>query len=270
MGRLHLFELGDQPWLPAPVHRGLTEFLAFAANLAPVTYARFAERLREAMAATGDRTILDLASGAGGPVPSLLALLAARDYPVTARLSDLRPHREALAQVAAASGGAITVVPEPVDAAAVPPALDGFRLIANAFHHFRPEAARRVLADAVRQRRGIAVLEATERRWAALLTTLLSPLVVWALTPFMRPRRLDRLALTYLVPLIPLCTAWDGLVSCLRVYSPDELRALAASLPANDHVWEAGRVPFGPIGITYLIGRPRTVGPRIAGQGRVE
>jgi hypothetical protein len=54
---------------------------------------------------------------------------------------------------------------------------------------------------------------------------------------------------------------WDGVVSCLRAYSPDELTALVQSLPDNDYVWDIGRltVSRGPLGVVYLIGRPPTL-----------
>ncbi len=82
---------------------------------------------------------------------------------------------------------------------------------------------------------------------------------VLAVTPFIRPLRVSRLLLTYLVPVVPLCTWWDGVVSCLRAYSPKELERLVASLPSNDYVWDIGRlpVPNAPTSLVYLIGYPR-------------
>ncbi len=53
---------------------------------------------------------------------------------------------------------------EPVDATAVPAELGGFRTLLGAFHHFPPDVARSILADAAQKRRGLAVLEYTERR----------------------------------------------------------------------------------------------------------
>ena len=86
----------------------------------------------------------------------------------------------------------------------LPPDLPGFRLICNGFHHLPPPLARAVLADAVRQRRGIAVLEVTERSVPALAVMATSPLMALAMTPFIRPFEWQRLALTYAVPAVPL------------------------------------------------------------------
>src|SRR5439155_21664731 len=123
---------------------------------------------------------------------------------------------------------------EAVDATSGPPALSGFRTLFSSFHHFRPEEARRILADAVRQRQGIGVFEATQRSAPAMLAMLLTPLFVLLATPFIRPFRLSRLFWTYLLPVVPIVALFDGVVSCLRTYTPTELRALVAEVPGGE------------------------------------
>ena len=62
-----------------------------------------------------------------------------------------------------------------------------------------------------------------------------------ALVPLARPFRLSRLLFTYLLPAIPALVAWDGTVSALRAYTPDELLELARSVPGSErYSWEAG------------------------------
>ncbi len=148
--------------------------------------------------------------------------------------------------------------PEPVDATAVPRELDGFRTLWNAFHHFRPDAARRILADAVAARRPIAVFEVVSRELLPLLGLLLSPLNVLVAMPFVRPRRWSWLFFTYVVPVIPLFVLWDGVVSWLRIYSERELRELVSGIDARAWRWDIGRVRLGraPAHATYLIGMP--------------
>lgn len=62
----------------------------------------------------------------------------------------------------------------------------------------------------------------------------------------------------YPIPLVPLTCFWDGTVSQLRAYTPDELRGLAASLGDVGYRWNAGKVrrPGSPAHLTYLIGLP--------------
>src|SRR2546428_135033 len=81
-----------------------------------------------------------------------------------------------------------------------------------------------LLADAVYQRQGIGVFEAGQRSLLAIMLTLLAPLVLLVVTPLIRPFRWSRLLWTYLIPLVPMVTLFDGLVSCLRIYSVQELK----------------------------------------------
>ena len=136
--------------------------------------------------------------------------------------------------------------------------MNGFRTFFTSFHHFDPDNARQILQDAVAKQTGIGIFEVTQRSSLAILWMILVPLVVWVVTPFIQPFSWKRLVLTYLFPIIPLAIAWDGLVSCLRSYSPEELRDLLGSFKA-DYEWQIGEVrgPLSPVPVTYLIGLPR-------------
>jgi hypothetical protein len=111
----------------------------------------------------------------------------------------------------------------------------------------------------VRDRQGIAVAEASSRSWAALALQALVPLAVLVLTPAVRPFRWSRLFWTYVVPVLPLAILFDGVVSTLRVYTPEEMLAMGRAVGGDDYEWEAGvdRPAGSPIPIPYLIGVPR-------------
>ena len=257
MKRFQLVEIEDQAWCPRTIRNALTDYLQFtlaATNL----YASVIPILTGALQRAGARQILDLCSGAAGPWLGLQPLLAGKGVSVSVCLTDKYPNTEVFGRSSRLTGQAVTYHPCPVDATRVPAELAGFRTMFTAFHHFGPGQARAVLADAVRARRGIGVFEATERSALALLLMLLAPLMVLVVTPFIRPFRWSRLLWTYLVPFVPLVTLFDGLVSCLRTYTVEELRDLTASLGASDYHWEIGTVKNekGPIPITYLIGVP--------------
>jgi hypothetical protein len=262
MERAQLFEFEDLPWFPQIVRECITDFLSFLGQRSGRMYAGFAERLAQALQATGDDTLLDLCSGGGGPAVRIAGWMRVHAAtPVRVVLTDLYPNLPRLERARAEGEGAVEFHETPVDVTAVPASLPGFRLICNAFHHMPPSSARACLADAVRHGRGIALVEMVDRSLASLLGVTVGTSAVLAVTPFIRPLRLSRLLLTYAVPLVPLCTWWDGVVSCLRAYSPDELTALVQSLPDNDYVWDIGRltVSRGPLGVVYLIGRPPTL-----------
>ena len=84
------------------------------------------------------------------------------------------------------------------------------------------------------------------------------PLMVILMTPFIRPFRWSRLFWTYLIPLVPLVSLFDGLVSCLRTYSVAELRELVEGLEGEHYQWEIAELKSkpNPIPVTYLIGVP--------------
>jgi hypothetical protein len=249
-------EIEDQPWCPAPVRDALTDYLQFAIEKFQ-PYRAIGRRLRDAVRRSGARQIVDLCAGGGGPWPELLDQ-AGLDG-VRVRLTDRFPNREAFERMRRRAPDRLEAEEEPVDATAVPERLHGFRTIFSSFHHFRPDVATAILADAVRRREGIAVLEGAERHWLALLWMLFTPLIVLVAMPTIRPVRLSRLLFTYLIPIVPLVVLWDGIVSCLRCYTPRELEELARSADTGrTYDWEAGhqRVRRTFLRITYLIGVP--------------
>ncbi len=259
MDRLHLFEIEDQPWCPRFLRDAGTEYLEFMETRTG-GYRPIVARLAGALAATGRREVVDLCSGGGGPWLDLLPVVSRElGAPLRVHLTDRYPNPRAFDRAERESKGAIRFEREPVDALDVPKQLDGFRTLFSSFHHFRPEQARALLADAVRRRSGIAVFEATERSLVSFVSILFAPLLALLVTPFIRPFRWSRLLFTYPIPLIPLLILFDGVVSCLRSYSPRELRALTGGLEGRDYRFEIGveKAPLVPVGVTYLIGIPQ-------------
>jgi hypothetical protein len=252
--RLQAFELNDQRWLPEALRRAETDYLAFVISKAGA-FTPLAPRLAALLDGAGQDRIVDLCAGGGGPYPALAAAVdALRGRPSELVLTDLHPSPRALSRVEG-SGVRARLEAEPVDALKVPAALGGVRTLFDGLHHFPPAEARALLADAARTGTPILVAEASERSLPALIATLLIPLSVLLVMPLVRPRSATTLLFTYVVPLLPLFIFWDGLISCLRTYRVDELRALVAGLDAG-YTWEAGAVRKLGRAVTYLIGRP--------------
>jgi hypothetical protein len=248
---VHLFELEDQPWYPAAIRDAATDFLRFVLENGDV-YAPAVPLLQDLLARYGNPQIVDLCSGGGGPWRRFLDALGPQ---VQVCLTDLYPNRLAWEKLRADSKGQITFYPDPVDASTTPLDLHGVRILFTALHHFPPKQARAVLADAVRHREPIAAFEFTERSLRGLLLSATSPLMVWLATPRIRPMGAARLIWTYLIPLVPLTVLVDGMISCLRTYSPQELRGLTEGL--EGYTWESGVVRGrSPFAVTYLIGYP--------------
>lgn len=261
MPRRHLFEWEDQPWLPRTLRDFITHHLQYTFSV-PAT-----EPLREAVVdilapplkRSGETSIVDVCSGGGGPlipvIPSLSARLGTK---VTARLTDLFPNEAAFKAIERDTGGTVTGDLSPVSAFDVPPGLGRFQTVFTALHHFKPDGAKRVLADAAAKGRTIAVIEPFNRKSAAA-TAIGGFLLGLLRTPFMGRMTPARFLWTYPIPIAPLILSWDGFVSCLRAYTPDELLAMGREV-APDYKWEAGErevvLPRVKLTLTYLIGEP--------------
>src|SRR5262245_58485766 len=113
MARIHLFEFGDLPWLPAVLRQGMTGYLQTLAARLPFFHPAI-DKLNELLARTGQYRIVDLCSGAGGPVVALHAKLrGTSDQPLQILLTDRYPNRDAFVHAAAQSRGSIAFSAEP-------------------------------------------------------------------------------------------------------------------------------------------------------------
>ncbi|TGE10274.1 NUDIX hydrolase [Hymenobacter fodinae] len=257
--RLQLFEFEDLPWFPRVIRAGMMDYLRFMIS-ALGTYQPIVPLLQRALQLTHQPQIVELGAGAGGGTEGVLRALQTTGLP-PARicLTDLYPQPEAWQLLARRTPG-LSFEATSVDATAVPAGLVGFRTVFSAFHHFAPPTAEAILADAVRHRAGIGVFEGAGKHWAEIgLALTVLPIAQLLITPFIRPFRWSRLFFTYLVPLIPLFTIWDGCVSILRMYPPEQLLALARRAdPSGAFTWQSGKVRhwWGPQ-VTYLVGVPR-------------
>ncbi len=258
MRRMHLIEIHEQAWCPVSVRNGATDCLNLIANLGQ-QYRRVLPLIRHALSVTHSERVIDLCSGGGGPWFTLVRELdETHTGPLRITLTDQYPSETAMHIARRNASGHIEYLSARVDATQVPRELTGFRTLFTAFHHFSPQNAQTILQDAVDNRQGIGIFEQTRRTPIAYLMMLTLPLIALLTTPFMRPFRWSRLFWTYIIPAIPFVLCFDGIVSCLRTYSIDELHTLIAELNAANYVWEMGHVPslLSPIGVTYVIGYP--------------
>jgi hypothetical protein len=151
MRRVHLLEIEDQPWCPAPVRDGSWTGCIYA-NRHKAFNAMARNSRNDRARGARDRR---LCSGGGGPWLPWRRFSPRRE---AARSTSPFMHNvAALDRVSAESKDRITFCAEPVDAN-----VRGTRrhAIFNAFHHFRPREAQAILADAVAQRRAIAIVRA--------------------------------------------------------------------------------------------------------------
>jgi hypothetical protein len=253
--RLQLFEFEDLPWFPQVIREGMMDFLRHLITwmnfYGPVT-----PLIKETLTKTNGNRLLELCAGGGGGVMKLKKNLHASGCDPEIVLSDLYPNADTYQQIKNESGGTIDFVGYSVNALDVPAQLKGMRLLFSSFHHFRPDQAKAILADAFRKNVAIGIFDAgTKSFFSMLAVIILQPVIFLLATPFFKPFRWSRLLFTYVVPLIPICTMWDGCVSILRFYTVSQLQELTSSLKSEGYQWKTGQVK-NSIGakVNYVIG----------------
>ncbi len=254
MRRREWFELHDHRLYPGFLRDLVTDALEAIWNYTN-SYRVIVPRLRAAMEDASTHRIVDLCSGGGGPWIRLREQFATTEgFLISVSLTDKYPNERAWTRSSVAPG--VEFYSASVDARQIPADLEGFRTIFSTFHHFNPEAARAMLTDAVNRHQGIAVFEAAKCSFRRALATAAVPFLCWRVTPRIQPFRWSRILWTYLLPVVPVTLFVDGVLSCMRAYSLEDLRELTEGLGGDDYRWEIGEQRGGRIGITYLIGRP--------------
>jgi len=253
--RLQLFEFHDMPWFPSALRLGTTESLrvfaeqvGLAETLAPI--------FQEVLEQTEVRRIVDLCSGSCGPLVALVNKLRLEGRGIEVVATDRYPSKLAFRDAAQASGGLIRGCPDPIDARRVPDSLGGMRTLFNAFHHFPPAEARAILRDAQQKRQPIGVFEVTNRSLGRTLGVFPGS-VLLAFSAAWSAKSAAVRFFSFVVPIVPLTFAWDGLVSCFRTYTIEELKQLTEGLDEG-YEWQAGRrrTAKGMFSVTYLVGKP--------------
>jgi hypothetical protein len=256
--RLHLFEFEDFDWFPGLLRSGQTDYLHFVIKMAGI-YKPAVPLVKELVEKSDSAEILDLCSGGGGGIDVFqkdLQELTGRKIKIT--ISDKYPNIDAFEHIKETSKGKVDFSKEPIDATNVPDKFRSIRTIFSAFHHFEPEDAKKILKDATDRGVPIAVFEGTNKDVLNFLGILIfTPVIFFFITPFMRPFRLSRLIFTYLIPLIPIVTTWDGIVSILRMYTPRQMLEMAEEVTGNQYVWKAGKAKGRSRNtVLYLVGYP--------------
>jgi hypothetical protein len=257
MKRIQFFELEDLPWFPKVLRDAGTGFLNASHKLLKLDRL-FVPKIVEVLKKSNSKMIVDLGSGAGGPTPELAVeirkLEEFSDLAVT--LTDFYPNRDAIDRFKnKETFRFLNYYSEPVNAAAVPKHLQGLRTMFVSFHHMPGNIALEILRNAQESREPIAIFEAFGRNIPSALAMLPSFLIPFILMPFVRPFRIANIVFTYLVPLVPILIFFDGWVSFLRIYSPQELKSLVDDLPKDSaYRWEIGEI--GSQRAPFLIGIP--------------
>ena len=257
MARIHLFEFEDLSWFPNSIRESMTDYLGFVLEKLKF-YEPVAPLLEKKMAILKLNTIIDICSGSGLPVKSIFPLFNEKNT-VKFLLTDKFPNLSSYKKLKESSGGSIDYVESSVDAMNVPEELKGLRTIFSAIHHFGRDQVKRIIKDTIKKNMPIGIFDSGDKNILTILGIIfVHPIIFFFATPFIKPFRWNRIIFTYFIPIIPLCTVWDGIVSILRLYSPKMLLKLAKEADENEHFyWESGKVKNNKgFKIVYLTGIP--------------
>jgi hypothetical protein len=256
--RRQLFEFTDLPWWP-PVFRALLTDFLMGLSEKTTPFSRKVDLLARAVRSGKKRKVVDLCSGGGGPWFHLAAQLnKALGEPVEIILTDRFPNEEAMEKIKNLDG--VSYYGKSVNALDVPEELTGTRTLFDGFHHFSPKDAQGILEDAIKKGEPIAIFELASRTIPDVLAMALTPLNVLLITPTIFPWKASRMFFTYVIPVAPLVIAWDGAVSMMRCYTPDEMLEMARKADTeNKYEWEAGDYKVFVFTVTYMVGALKEV-----------
>lgn len=256
MKRVHAFEFGDLSWFPKNFRNYGTDYLQFAANILDL-YKYIIPIIKKGIESSTTVTIVDIGSGGGGGLLKIARHLKKSIPKFKIILSDYHPNIDAFNKTMAEQPEVFEYIKESVNALAVPKDLKGFRTQFASLHHFKPKDAKAILQSAVDDKQSIGIFEPLQRDVKHIFQMLLSPISVLLLTPFIKPFKLDRIIFTYLIPILPLITVWDGVVSVMRTYTVKELKQMISEINNNESFnWDVGVAKGKQNEIIYLLGTP--------------
>ena len=290
--RLQLVEICDLPWLPSSLCERLQTCLTLLWTLRfPVLQktspAALASQALSRLVGyeTAECVFVDYCAGSGGPTPWMERELNARrrqngiSEPADFVLTDISPHVSAWKQAAAESSH-LHFIQTSVDATSSPGLLleskslvlsslasseamqrlrhcKTFGLFFLAFHHFPDDLAKGILRaalDPTAGSAGFAVFELQGRSIREIAMVSLIPLLIMLVAPFFFIADPIMMAFTYAIPVIPLILAFDGIVSCLRSRTEEEIMDLVKRCGADLDHW---RFMTGSEMHTWPLGRMR-------------
>ncbi len=266
MKRIQLFEFEDFSWFPYWLRTCMTNLLMVLHRMMGISGV-LADLITDLLKKQDLNRIVDLGSGSGGAMPEVLQLVHKTPglEHVELILTDLYPNPGIVKKYEQGDMYGVTYQRNPVDATNISKAPKGLKTMINSFHHMPPEAARKILQSCQENRQPLLIYELAENKMPLLLWWLLLPIsllilmiMVLFMTPFVRPMTWRQLIFTYLIPIIPICYAWDGQASMPRMYAFNDIDILLEGLYSDTYTWEKGyayKKNSKKTG-TYLIGLP--------------
>ncbi|WP_273568300.1 hypothetical protein [Maribacter halichondriae] len=266
MKRIQLFEFEDFPWFPTWLRTCMTNLIMILHRMMGVSEV-LAELIGGILKENKLTKIVDLGSGSGGAMPEVLNIIHRTSglEHIELVMTDLYPNPEVAKKYNQDENDKISYQETPVDATELTNVPNGLKTMMNSFHHMPPKAARKILESAQKNAQPLLIYEMAENKMSLLLWWVLLPIslailmiMVLFMTPFVKPITWRQLVFTYLIPIIPICYAWDGQASMPRMYAMKDIDVLLEGLDSDNYTWEKGyATKNGKKKGTFLLGLPK-------------
>ncbi|APQ16123.1 hypothetical protein [Maribacter hydrothermalis] len=267
MKRIQLFEFEDFNWFPKTIRSGMTNLIVVLHKMMG-TKEVIANLLLDCRKAYPFSKIVDMGSGSGGIIPDAVDILNAQNIenPIALLLTDLHPNTEMIEHIKNSGHKNVTYSSIPLDATNLTEAPSGLKTMLNSFHHMPPKKAKAILKTAQDNQQPILIYEMAQNTiplilWWVLLPLSLVILFIMALllTPFSKPLTGKQLLFTYIIPIIPICYAWDGQASMPRTYTSKDIELMLKEIKNENYKWKISpaKKANGKSSGYYILGLPK-------------
>ncbi|NMM47104.1 hypothetical protein [Marinigracilibium pacificum] len=257
--RIQGIEIEDLKGYPGILRSLQTDYLRFISSLFGV----YKPGINLASKIIQEKNIVkvyDIGSGGGGAIPNLIEDLKSKNIKIPEiTLTDLYPNQNAAKIIEESSEGKAHYDLRSLNALDVIKEISNDQstlvTVFNMFHHLDEPAAQKFLAVAKEKELNLLIVEPLDKSVFQILINILVTLILSPiLNLFILPVRLSRFIFSYLIPIVPVVTCFDGIFSVLRLYSVSHLNQITPK--GNNYLWEAGKLKFTFGKTIYLKGEP--------------
>ncbi len=264
MKRIQLFEFEDFNWFPKPIRTGMTNLLVILHKMMG-TKDVISDIIIKIQKEHPFSQIIDLGSGSGGIMPEVITSINTHsEKELNLILTDLHPNSKIVKHINN-TNDSTSYLKNSVNATNLKDLPQGLKTMINSFHHMPQNVAKGILKSAQDNKQPLLIYEIGENKIPTLLWWLLLPIsltilfiMTWFMTPFVKPLTWKQLLFTYLIPIIPICYAWDGQASLVRMYTFNDIEYLLSDFKNDDYNWEIAQAkkPNGKNLGYYVLGLP--------------
>ena len=225
MKRIKIREIHEKSWCPELFRDSLTEFLSVIWTLG--VYGQAMERIKVLLKGFKSRYIVDLCSGAGDYMVTLLKTVKSdkENSNIILYKTDLYPNKKFFVSAEAQ----IRYWQEPLAAdRAFSQFDDALFTMFSALHHFDEPELLKIFSHAARNNKSFSFFDVSQRRFFTdIFPNVFLPGMLWCAAPFFKRFTWKHFVFIYLFPIIPLIVFIDGTLSRMRAYTQRELQLLA-------------------------------------------